>query len=214
VNRQQNQRARRAVKKLNEIRHKQEMKIDILCNDIVGAHGQIINQLQALNFRAGFYESILTKKKLDGLLDTSAKLIQEHIPNSNVAVFLLGQDGFEMHMANNDKPIDVDKIQFENCFTLEVVSDICRSNDVCSLDDMFEMGLCCNFAELNKLSAAAVPLGQFGRGVGFILIYRSAENKLLAEELGDLKAITPGLYRAIESLREVSSQGNKIDQVI
>jgi hypothetical protein len=214
VNRQQNQRARRAIKKLNEIRHKQEMKIDILCNDIVGAHSQIISQLQALNFRAGFYESILTQKELGGLLDTSSKLIQEHIPNSKVAVFLLSQDGFEMHMADNDEPIDVDKVQFEKCFTLEVISDICRSNDVCSLDDMFEMGLCCNDVELNKLSAAAIPLGQFGRGVGFVLIYRSAKNKLRAEELGDLKVITPGLYRAIESFREVSSQGNKIDQAI
>ena len=214
MNRQQNQRARRAIKKLNEIRHKQEMKIDILCNDIVGAHSQIISQLQALNFRASFYESILNQKELEGLLNTSAKLIGEHISSSNVAVFLLSQDGFQMHMANNDEPIDVDKVQFENCFTLEVVADICRSNDVCSLDDMFEMGLCCNSAELNKLSAAAIPLGQFGRGVGFILIYRSVENKLRTEELGDLKAITPGLYRAIESLCEVSPQDDKIDQAI
>ena len=43
---------------------------------------------------------------------------------------------------------------------------------------------------------------------------RARQNKLRAEELGDLRTITPGLYRAIESFREVSSQDNKIDQVI
>ncbi len=209
MSRQKNHRARRAIKKLNEIRHRQEKKIDILCNDMVGAHRDFIDQLKAADFSIRFYESIVGKNDLQTLMNASAGFIGDNIAEARVAAFLLDDDGFQLHMADDNRPIEVDQPRLENCFSLRLVEAICKANSVCSLDEMLQMGLNTEITDLTKISAAAMPLGSFGKGVGFILIYRDADSKLTAQELGGLRAITPGLYRAIESVRQ-STQTSEI----
>ncbi len=96
------------------------------------------------------------------------------------------------------KPL-VEGDRLEACFGPELMDGICKSNKVCTLDDMFAMGLQGNLVGLNKISAVTIPLGLSGSSLGFILLYRSSENKLTAEEIERLSAITYGLSRAIAS---------------
>ena len=166
LNTQSKNRALRAVKKLNQIRHKHSQKIDILCNDMVGMQRDFIEQLGLLTFTVNFYESIAGQTNMSNLLDIAAEHIREFVKNSNVAVFLLETGGFELHMAD-DSPIKFDSAMIESYFTPEVVNEISRSNRICSLDDMCEMGLQGKPGVLSKISAAAVPLGRFAEPVGF-----------------------------------------------
>jgi len=62
-------------------------------------------------------------------------------------------------MFESDQPITLDKQHLENCFTPELVDNICKSNKICTLDDMFAMGLQGN---LNKISTVTIPLGKPG----------------------------------------------------
>lgn len=204
MSRQENQKARNAIKKLNEIRHSQEKKIDILCNDMVDAHREFVKQLKDSNFAIGFYESILGQNDIQALTNISAGFIRDNFASSNVATFLLDEDGFQLHMADDTKPIDVDKLRLENSFTDEIVTKICRSNTICSFEEMLQMGLIINIKEPNRISATALPLGRFGKAVGFILIYRNEDNKFTEDELQKLRSITPGLYRAIEAARQAT----------
>ena len=199
MDKQRYKKARLLIRKLNKLRHEQAGKIDILCNDLVSAHTDFVSQLGNLTFGMNFYESLLGPNDLAGLLNTTAQLIKGCLPNANLAVFLADCNGFQLHLADGDNPIDIDATRLESYFTPEVTENICRSNKVCSLDDMFEMGLIGNLAELAKISAAAVPLGRSGTALGFILVYRSSENKLTADELKKIVAITPGLCRAIKA---------------
>ena len=64
---------------------------------------------------------------------------------------------------------------------------------------MFAMGLQDNLTYLNTLSAAAIPLGAAGSVQGFVLIYRSSENKLTSEEISKISSVTSGLSQAIYS---------------
>jgi hypothetical protein len=199
LDKQRYKKARLLIRKLNKLRHEQAGKIDILCNDIVSAHTDFVGQLGNLTFGMNFYESLFGRNDLAGLLNTAAQLIKGCLPNASLALFLADCNGFQLHLADGDNPIDIDAAGLESYFTPEVTDNICRSNKVCSLDDMFEMGLIGNLAELAKISAAAVPLGRSGPELGFILVYRSSENKLTADELKKIVAITPGLCRAIKS---------------
>ena len=204
MNNQRNKTARTLIRKLNKIRHEQAKKIDILCNDMVSAHSDFIKRLRALTFGVNFYEALLKENDLPRLLDSAADLIKSYVSNSNVAIFLLESDGFELHMTDEEHPIEVDKAKLESCFTPQVVSSICRSNQVCSLNDMFEMGLAGNLAMLGSISAAAIPLGRFGGSTGFILIYRSSDDQLTADELERITAIVPGLCDSIKSRQALS----------
>ena len=84
----------------------------------------------------------------------------------------LQRDSFKLYMFESDQPITlggqylsaplVSQAQVRNCFTSELVDNICKLNKLCTLDDMFAMGLQGNLIELNRISAIAVPLHRFG----------------------------------------------------
>jgi hypothetical protein len=194
-------RLRLLTKKLNNERKRQAKKMDILCNDLIAAQREFIKRLGAISFEAHFYESIVGTTDLGGLLSFAGGQIKNKIENSHIAFFLRQEDGFELHEDECDGPIGLGKEDIENCFTAELVDNICRSNKICTLDDMFAMGLEGNLVKLNSISAATVPVGRLGSSLGFILIYRPLGKRLTREELMDISSIVPGLSRAIESCR-------------
>jgi len=195
---ERHKRLRLLIKKLNKERKKQAKKIDILCNDLIAAQRDFIKRLNTINFTANFYESIMGAINLSSLLSVSAKLIREKNPDINVTFFLRQSENFELHTFPGEQPIILDR-QLENCFVPELMDNICKSNKICTLDDMFAMGLEGNLIGLNKVSAVTIPLGILGSSLGFMLIYCSSGNKLTADEISDISAITCGLSRAIQS---------------
>jgi hypothetical protein len=201
---QRHKRIRLLVKKLNKERKIQAKKMDMLCNDLIASQRDFIKKLNTISFTANFYEAIAGTADLGSLLHTTAKFIKDEIPDANITFFLRQQDTFESHLFQNDHSITLENLHLENCFTPELVNNICKSNKICTLDDMFAMGLQGNLSALNKISALTVPLGQRGSSLGFILIYHPSENKLIAEELGNISAITRGLFSAIQSCQMFS----------
>jgi hypothetical protein len=198
---QRYRRLRLLISKLNKERKKQTKKIDILCNDLIAAQRDFIKRLDTISFTANFYETITGTIELSSLILLASKLIKDETADANVAFFLRQADNFELHIFESTQPILLEKQGLENCFTPEVVDNICKSNKICTLDDMFAMGLQGNLTRLNEISAATIPLSQLGPSLGFILIYRSSQNKLTADELNNIAAISPGLSRAIASCR-------------
>ena len=195
---QRHKRLRLLTAKLNKERKKQAKKIDILCNDFIAAQRDFIKKLNTISFTANFYESIIGTTDLGSLILTAGKLIKDEIGDSNVAFFLRQADGFELHLFKSDQPIALEEQRLENCFTAELVDNICKSNKLCTLDEMLAMGLQGNPIYLNKISAVTIPLGRLSSSPGFILIYRPSANKLTTEELNNITAITCGLSRAIQ----------------
>jgi hypothetical protein len=192
------------IKKLNKERKKQAQKIDILCNDIIGAQRDFIRRLNTISLTAHFYESIIGTTDLNNLLSTAVKLIKAENTTANVAFFLRQADNFELHMFESGQPIAFEKEHLENCFSPELMDNICKSNKVCTLNDMFAMGLQGNLTGLNKISAVTIPLGLLGSSLGFMLVYRSSDDKLATDEISRISAVTCGLSRAIASCQALS----------
>jgi len=192
-------RLRLLVSELNKERKKQAKKIDILCNDLIAAQREFIRRLGTISFRANFYEAMAGITDLSTLIFAAGKLIKDASHDANVAFFLRQAENFELRMFESDKPIALEKQHLENCFTAELVSNICKSNKMCTLDDMFAMGLQGKLTVFNEISAVTIPLGELGSSFGFILIYRSSQNQLTDDEVNNIAAIGPGLSRAIQS---------------
>ena len=205
---QRYRRLRLLISKLNKERKKQAKKIDILCNNLIAAQRDFIKRLDTISFTANFYETIVGTTDLSSLILIASKLIKDKTADANVTFFLRQADNFELHMFESAQPILLEKQRLENCFTPEVVDNICKSNKICTLDDMFAMGLQGNLTHLNKISAATIPLSQLGPSLGFLLIYRSAQNKLNPDELNNIAAIALGLSRAIASCQALCHSAN------
>ncbi|MEN6307136.1 MAG: hypothetical protein ABFD91_05205, partial [Anaerohalosphaeraceae bacterium] len=130
--------------------------------------------------------------------DGASGFIRDNLSGTGVAIFLVEPKGFDIHFTNLPEDFSVEKGHFETWFTPQVVQEISRNNQVCTLDQMLQMGLQANPSTIKHLTAAAVPLGKLGKGVGFILLYRQADRPFSKEELGDIAAVSPGLRIAIQ----------------
>jgi len=211
----QNQRHRRLrllISKLNKERKKQAKKIDMLCNDLIAAQRDFIRRLNTISFAADFYKSIIGIADLNRLLSTARKLIKDELANANISFFLRNTNSTAVPSSlwdtpESDKSIASANKRLEKYFTNEVIENICKSNKMCSIDEMFAMGLQGNLVELNKISACAVPLSHLGQAIGFILVYRSSENKLTADELHKISAVTCGMSQALQSCQALSHIG-------
>jgi signal transduction histidine kinase len=74
LNSQSNNRDNRAIQKLNQLRDKQDKQIDILCNDMVGAHKEFIKQLQTLTYARN---ELAETKMLSGISEMASGAAHE-----------------------------------------------------------------------------------------------------------------------------------------
>jgi hypothetical protein len=198
-----NQRALRAIRHLRLRQKKYAQKIDILCRDIVGAHGEFIEKLSNLTFSLQFHEALLGAADICGILDSATGFLRRNLQNTSAAVFIIESKGFDIHFAGASEHFSIEKSRFEKWFTPQVVHEISHSRQVCTLEQMLGMGLQAPPAAIKHLTAAAVPLGQIGKAMGFVLLYRSVDKPFNQQELSQSAAAMPALRIAIERIQFV-----------
>jgi hypothetical protein len=201
-----NKRALEVIRRLHVRQQKQTDQIDMLCRDMVSAHREFSTKLAKLTFVTSFYESLLQSTGLENLLDTAVSQIRETINEADAAVFLLSENGFDVHIADTGVSDPIEKREFQHWFTHELVNSVSQMNRICSLEQLLKMGLQGPPAILKTISIAAIPLGRFGQAVGFVLVYRPAHLPLQTEELSRLAAISIGLRKAISSYQGAQSK--------
>jgi response regulator of citrate/malate metabolism len=86
-------RLRDAVKRLNASRKVISKKVDLLCNDLVTAYGELSRQLDGVRTQEGFRKYVEGAKDLEQLLCHAMDWLLRQIGYSNVAVWLAAEDG-------------------------------------------------------------------------------------------------------------------------
>jgi FixJ family two-component response regulator len=87
------QRLRVAVRRLNNARRLISKKVDLLCNDLVSAYGDVSRQLEDVRTREGFRKYIESAKDLEQLLCHAMDWLLRQVGYSNVAVWLASEEG-------------------------------------------------------------------------------------------------------------------------
>lgn len=82
-----------AVRKLNDARKTISQKVDILCNDLVSAYGELSKQLDVVRTQEGFRKTIEQAKDLEQLICQSMDWMMRQTGYSNVAVWLASEEG-------------------------------------------------------------------------------------------------------------------------
>ena len=104
------QRLRLLARKLNQQRRRQGRKLDILCNDLLGAQRGFLLRLQDLSFAAAFYRSLLGGTEVNSLLMRAGRAIRQELPGAGVAFFLRQPDGCELHVCPADEALYADRL--------------------------------------------------------------------------------------------------------
>ena len=84
---------RDAVRRLNESRRLISKKVDLLCNDLVSAYGELSRQLDGVRTQEGFRKYIEKAHDLEQLLCHSMDWMLRQMGYANVGVWLSGEDG-------------------------------------------------------------------------------------------------------------------------
>lgn len=203
-------RLRLLLRGLNKERKKQSRQIDILCNDLIGAQRNFIKKLGTISFIASFCESIVGLTDLNNLLCTAARIIKAETSDAFVCFFLRQGDDFQLHVFESTTParqqtVALERQHLEACFTHELMDNICNANKVCTLDEMFALGLQGNPIGLKQLSVVSIPLVLPGQSLGFMLLARPCEKRLTTDEIERVTSTSYGLCRAITGCATVAA---------
>jgi FixJ family two-component response regulator len=86
-------RLRDAVKKLGVARRTVSQKVDLLCNDLISAYSELSQQLDSVRTQESFRKDIAACTDLEQLLCHTMDWLLRRLGNSNVAIWLAGDDG-------------------------------------------------------------------------------------------------------------------------
>jgi hypothetical protein len=198
---QRQRRLRLLVKKLNKERKRQASQIDILCNDLIAAHRSFVHRLNGVSFAASFFKNLLGESDLRRLLLRAGQLLEKEMPGANITFFLRQPEGCRIPTFESHEALLIDNRPLEDLFQATLVDCVCKANRPCTLDDLVDMGLEGNLADLNEVSMATLPLNDLGRALGFVLVYRPVPCRLRTDELRKASLITCGLSHAIAGCR-------------
>lgn len=84
---------RDAVRRLNESRRLISKKVDLLCNDLVSAYGELSRQLDGVRTQEGFRKYIEKAHDLEQLLCHSMDWMLRQMGYANVGIWLSAEDG-------------------------------------------------------------------------------------------------------------------------
>jgi hypothetical protein len=201
---EQNSRLRQLVRKLNRVRRVQKQQIDILCNDILSAHGDFVNHLKSFRFAADFYESLLGAANLDAIAAITGEFFTENIAGCSAAIIFTTSDSPQMYFHSKDHNLEDIPSHFSPDLTPKMVEAVCQSSQICSADDLCRMGFFAGPAVLKRITLAAIGLNNTGPALGMILVYRCADKPLSNSELSIVSSVVKGIAKAVKTLQSAS----------
>ena len=200
-----NTKYRQLIRKLNGIRKEQARKIDILCNDILAAHGGFINHLKNFRFAADFYESILGINNTDLLAKAVGEFFTNNLNGVNAAVVFMVSGQPQIHIYATDPCLEEIPSQISPYLTARMVQMVCQTGKICTADELCTMGFFAGPAVLKKISLAAIGLNKAGPPLGMIILYRSAEKPFTNSELSQVSSVVGGLSTALKNLQNIDT---------
>ena len=85
-------RLKTAVREMNKARRTVSKKVDLLCNDLVSAYGEVSEQLSAVRIQESFRRTIEQAVDLEQLLCHAMDWLLKEAGYSNIAIWLSGDD--------------------------------------------------------------------------------------------------------------------------
>ena len=191
---------RDAVKKLNASRKTVSKKVDLLCNDLVTAYGEIAKQLDEVRTSESFRKTLTTAGDLEQLLCHAMDWMLKELGYTNVAIWLAADDGdfqlgaYMKYTLAGDKPL-TDALQ--NGLVARATKDefvhVTRDNmhDTLTEDEIDLL------ADQNLVAANCAYLGE---SLGTVVLFRDARSPFSADDLETVKAIAPLFATALASI--------------
>ncbi|MCE5340565.1 MAG: hypothetical protein LLF92_05490 [Planctomycetaceae bacterium] len=205
---ERNIRLRKVVRKLNQVKRSQKKQIDILCNDILTAHADFISHLKNFQFAADFYENILGITNSEQLARNVGEYLTTNLNDINMAIVFMFSGRPQIYIYSTDTALEDIPSQIGPYMTPRMVQLVCQTGNICTSDQLCEMGFFASPAVLKKISLAAIGLNTAGPALGMLVLYRSVQQPLSKCELTKIASVTPGLSTALKNMQSSEAMAN------
>ncbi|MBC8108171.1 MAG: response regulator [Anaerolineae bacterium] len=193
-------RLRRAVRGLNVSRRKVSKKVDLLCNDLVSAYGELSRQLDVVRTQENFRKLAHSAKDLEQLLCHAMDWVLRHAGYSNVAVWLASDQG-ESELGAYMKYTIAGEKEFTEAMKEGLLPLVHREGFVHLSSD--EIAAQLTETEVKSLAGQtlmAVNCTYLGETLATFVAFRDSRSPFSEEDGAMLKAISPLFAVALASV--------------
>jgi FixJ family two-component response regulator len=194
------ERLRSAVKRLSESRRTISKKVDLLCNDLVGAYGELSRQLDVVRTQEAFRKFIGSARDLEQLLCHAMDFLMRQVGYCNVGVWLAGEDGdfqlgaYMKYTVAGDPPL-------VNALKRELLPMAGRDGVVHIKGE--DLRDCLTPQEMHPLKGQdilAVHCTYLGESLATVVFFRDAQSSFSGDDEALVKAVSPLFAIALASV--------------
>lgn len=193
-------RLKSAVRKLNNARRMVSKKVDLLCNDLVTAYGDLARQFEDVRVKENFRKTVESATDLEQMLCHTMDWILRSAGYCNIAVFLAGDDtSFELG-AYMKYTVQGTK-SLTDALKQGIVDQVVRDEFIQWTDR--EAADALSPAELDHIpnyGVMAVNSTYLGESLATIILFRDGKSPFSADDAAMLRAIAPIFAHVLTTL--------------
>jgi hypothetical protein len=209
------ERLRDAVKRLNEARRIVTRKVDLLCNDLITAYGELAKQLDTVRTQESFRKYLATAKDLEQLLCHTMDWLLRQLGYANVAIWLASStDEFQLgaymkYTIQGDAKLS--EAMRKNLVPLTVRHGLLRIDP----EHLSEMLSPTEAQLLKGQTILAINCTYLAEPLAAMILFRDADKPFTEDDEAMLKMISPvfatALASAVKGLDDEESDGDSPD---
>ena len=184
-------RLRIAVKRLNDARRVVTRKVDLLCNDLVAAYGDLSRQLDLVRTTESFRGVVVSSEDLEQMLCHAMDWLLRQIGYSNVAIWLAGPEP-EFQLGAYMKYTIAGEPNFTEAMRQGLVQ-ILRRDGMIHLNaaDAAKVISPAETKFLNGQAVLGIHCTYLGESLAEIILFRDGSKPFTADDAATLRAIAP-----------------------
>ena len=199
-------RLRDAVKRLGAARRMVSKKVDLLCNDLVSAYGDLSKQLDVVRTQEGFRKQIELSNDLEQMLCHAMDWLLREFGYSNVALWLAGEEGefqlgaYMKYTIAGEEPLIAalqDSLLIRT--TREGLVHIGGEELIGKMDGAV-------FAVLSSQTILSISCTYLGEPLAVMTFFRDAAAGFTDSDIATLKAIAPLFASSLAAIVRDSSE--------
>ncbi len=205
-------RLREAVKRLNDARRLVSKKVDLLCNDLISAYGELSKQLDVVRTQEGFRKLMGEAKDLEQMLCHAMDWLLRQLGYSNVAIYLAGEEG-EYQLGAYMKYTTAGEPPLTEAMKEGILRKVNADSFVYySADEAREKLSAKERGFLEGQSVMGVTSTYLGEVLGAIIMFRDGKTPFTDDDAEALKAISPIFATALAGMvRGDDEEGDEED---
>lgn len=198
-------RLRSAVRKLNGARRMVSKKVDLLCNDLVGAYGDLARQFEEVRVKENFRRTVAEAADLEQMLCHTMDWLLRQCGYANIAIHLSNEDG-TYDLGAYMKFTIVGSKELTEAMKTGVVEQVSREDFVQWTDA--EAAAAMSPTELDVIrghGVMGVNASYLGESLATIVLFRDGKSPFTAEDAATLRGIAPIFAQVLTSLARSES---------